>query len=238
MSVQFHRYLALAVLTTGLLTSCTGQKREPAATVDSAGDVPPPLLGIDEKAEQIVGFVSTKDWPQIYAHLHDINDVWMNYTRAAVGSAPQSRPLSPAAAAMEKRITAALSALKDAVAKQDESATMRTASDLSAAAADLYGYYHAAIPADLRRLEVLERQMLIDLSSDTFESALRTLESAEETWRRVQPTILARAGFGTAQALGGELKVQRTAIEVRDRNVAVTSIENMLSVIRDVQRLY
>lgn len=206
--------------------------------MDSVADTTPPLQAISEKGEQIVGLVPTGDWPRIYAYIADINDMWVGYTNGAMTPGPQSEPLQPTAATLQSRVAAALGGLKDAAATRDPPKTIRTAQDLAGAASDLYEYYHAAIPPEFHRLEVLERQVLFDLSSDGYDSASRVLKEAEEAWQHVQPAILERAGFGATQAIGGELKVQRTAIDDRDRATAINSVETMLSLINGVQRLY
>ncbi|MGE5296559.1 MAG: hypothetical protein ACM3VT_17200 [Solirubrobacterales bacterium] len=238
MSARFRTCLVLVVAAAGLLASCEHHNRKDVASTNAADVVQPTLLRIGEETEQIVGLVPAGDWPQIDRYVGDIDAAWKDYTNEEAENEPQFVPLSPPAATLESNVAEAVSRLRDAATKQDAGATTKAAKDLNKAVTDLYEYYHVAAPPDLHTLETLERQMLVEVSSGSFNSAANTLQRAGEVWRGIQPTILDRAGFEAAQAIGGQLKVQRIAIEARDHTAAVDSLETTLSLIEGVQRYY
>jgi hypothetical protein len=196
------------------------------------------LLSIDQRAQQIVRLAPTGDWPQIDAYIADIDDAWARYVDTAVKPAPQSESAQTTTATLEDRVAATIGELKEAAAKRDAPATTTTADRLDVAVVSLYENLHAAVSPNLRRLEVLERQILIDLSSDAYNSAMRTVDSAEAVWHRVQPRIQIRAGYEAAVTLDGQFVVQRTALQVRDRTTVIASVQTVLSLIDDIQNLY
>jgi hypothetical protein len=216
-----------------MLASCATQKRA-TPTVCSVGDAPPSLLVIDEKAQQILRLAPTGDWSQIEAYIADIDDAWTNYAGTTV---IKPEP-GTSTASLDEPVGEAIRVLKEAAANRDASATTKSAGDLDAAAIKLYEYHHAAVSPNLRRLEVLERQILIDLSSDAYASALRTLDCAQEVWHRVQPRIQIQAGYQAAVAMDGQFPVQRTALQVKDRATVTASVQTMLSLIDQIQHLY
>jgi len=206
--------------------------------VCSVGDAPPALLTIDEKAQQILRLLPAQDWSTIDAYIADIGDAWTNYMDTTVRPRPESELEPVQMATLEDQVAQAISDLKDAAAGQDTPATTQAATDLDAAAVRLYERHHAAVSPNLRRLEVLERQILIDLSSDSYASALRTLDCAREVWHRVQPRIQMQAGYQAAVAMDGQFPVQRTALQIKDRATVIASVQTMLSLINQLQQLY
>jgi len=222
----------------GLSTSCADRNRKMDASSEPPSIGRPTLPRLTDEAEQIVGRAHAQDWPQVYRYIENINAAWLDFTRRATETEPQVIPLSPPAATLESRVTAALSALRDAAGKRDAAATAKTAMDLRKALADLSEYYQAAAPPDLQTLESLERQILVDLSSDGFASASAAFQSARDAWRRVEPEIQTRAGSGPTQAIADQFKAQRAAIEAHDRGAAMAGAETMLSLLETVRRHY
>jgi hypothetical protein len=237
-SSRFYVHLSLGVAVVCLLTSCAADRSRSASSSNVVRDAAPPLLQIEEAAEQIVATVPSGDWPRIYASIQDINDTWRDYAASSIGPGPQSLPVAAAVVPLRQRLVAAMDALRDAAFQRDPGGTMRAANDVSAAAADFYGYYHPAIPPDLPRLAGLERQVLIDLSAEGYDAALATLNNAERLWEGLLPTILSRAGAKATDAVAGQLQAQRTALIARDRAQLTASVNTALSLIRGIQRLY
>lgn len=236
MSGRFYTFWALATMMTGLLASCAGERNEMDPSRVGAGRVPSVLLRIDEQAEQTVAAVIKDDWPRVYAYIQDIDDAWADYMNPTIE--PERQPLMPPAATLAERVGAALGALKDAAARRDSPAAAKAANDVSAAAANLYEYYHPAIPPDLRRFEIFERRILIDLRYGAFDSASTTLSRAEEVWQRVRPTVARRAGSENVQAITDQLDLQKAALGKYDAVAVTASVETTIKLIDGIQALY
>lgn len=231
-------FIAVTLATVGLLASCAENRRTTAQSICSVSEAPPALLVIDEKAQQILRLVPQRDWPQIDGYIGDIDEAWTTYVDTSISPSLPSESEPSSEATLQVQVADAIDELQAVAAQQDAAATTAAAGRLDAAAVELYEHLHAAVSPNLWRLEVLERQILIDLSSDAYDSALRTLDCAQEVWHRVQPRIQIRTGFQAALTLEGQLTVQRTALNVQDRTTAIASVESVLSLIQDIQRLY
>jgi hypothetical protein len=235
-AARSYIYLVLAFMMIGFSTSCANRERLSDPSSRSAGNVPPVLLRIDEKAEQIVPAATEGDWPRVYAYVQDINDAWLGYQDQSIE--PEREPLTPPGALLAQRFGEALYKLKEAASERSSSKTAKAANDVSAAAVNMYEYYHPAVPVDLRKLEILERRILIEASSDSFDSASTILSNAHAVWLLIQPTLRDRAGDKVVQEIGGELDRQQTALTAQDRALLTASVETTIQMIDDVQTLY
>ena len=227
-------YLVVAFIMIGFLASCANKERVSDPSARPVGSVPPVLLRIDEKAEQIVPAATEGDWPRVYAYVQDINDAWSGYLDQSIE--PQREPLTPPGALLAQRFGEALYKLKAAATERNSSKTAKAANDVSAAAVNMYEYYHPAIPPDLRKLEILERRILIDASSDAFDSASTTLNDAHTVWLLIQPIV--RDRDKVVQEIGDELHKQQAALAAQDRTLLTASVETTIQMIDDVQTLY
>jgi len=203
-------------------TSCASDGNDSGISLTTSGDVPPVLLRIDEKAEQIVAAVREDDWPRADVYTNDINDAWVDYENPT----------------LDGHLGDALAELKYAAAQRNSPATLRAANNVSAAAVDLYEYYHPAIPPDLRRLEILEGRILIDLGYNAIDSISATLSRANSVWQRLRPIVLAHTDEKAVQTVGHELDLQKAALAVHDLTRLTSSTETTITLINDIQSTY
>lgn len=239
MSGRLYPYFVWAALMGVLLTSCASPKKKQFHSTQSvAGGIPPVLLQIDETADQIVAAAGEGDWPRVHADVQQINDAWVDYENPTVQ--PELRAPMPEAAMLAGQLNAAIHELMDAANKNDATATMTKANDVSAAAVNLFEYYNPAVPWDLRRVQILEKRILIELSSNptAFDTVADTLKRAQTTWWKVQPVVLPRAGNEAVSAVGQELDLQKASLEPHDRDILTASIERTLKLVDDILSLY
>jgi hypothetical protein len=116
--------------------------------------------------------------------------------------------------------------------------TMQAANDLSAAVADLFTVYHPATPADLGRLDVLERQVALDVAANDFRAAADSLAKANAVWARLKGVILAHNGSDTATQFENRLTAQRTALDQKNASALATEASKSLELVDALEQLF
>ncbi len=94
--------------------------------------------------------------------------------------------------------------------------TLQAANDVSAALMDLYTLYSPAVPVDVGRLDVFERQVLLDAAAGNWRAAANSLARVDAIWARVKPLVLARKGADVAARFDASLAAQRAACQSKD----------------------
>jgi hypothetical protein len=229
------RVLVPAVLA-GLLASCATKTKTSFPPPPALAHTPPMLQKIDEQAEAIIVTVPTADWPRVFAYVRDINDTWHDYKRPTVE--PALTPPRPPGTMLERDLDAAVAGLQRMAATRNATGTMEAADEVGIRAMDLYQYYRPGIPPELRRLQVLEKRIIIDAASKDLDSASTALGRLATTWQRVRPTVLARGGDHTVLIVDTNLADQRAALDAGDEEALAARAQIALTLIRELQRLY
>ena len=216
-----------------LAASCAGPSREVAAAGE---EIPPALLTISERAEAIIPAVRAQDWPRVYAHIKDVEDVWQGYKSPTV--APPPEPREYPTGMLFGEVDAALAALRYAAATRDAKGTMRAANDLSGAAVELIGYYNPARPSGINRLAVFQRHIVLDAADGDLADIATNLSRVRSMWDRVRPTILANAGDTVVNGFDQLIAEQDAALQARDRARLTSSAEAALQMINQMQELH
>ena len=222
--MKSHIDLIRAILTIILLTACGTQ---PAAT---PGIVPGDLQTIEAAAEDIIDVAPGGAWDQISADVTDIADAWSSYGPQA-GKAGASQEL-------QDRMASALTQLQAASASKDPAATMQAANDVSAAVVELFSLYNPTIPADIGRLDVLERQVILDTARQDFAAAQEDLSRANAAWEAVKASALAQQGREIAEQFEASLAAQATALAAKDSTGLTDEARNALELVDSLERLY
>jgi hypothetical protein len=195
-------FVSLALMTTLSLTSCGG------TAPDISGAVPKPLQTIEEAAEDIIDYAPSGNWDKVSADVTDMVDAWQEYESQA-GSAGASQELQDA-------MTAALEQLQIASQAKDPAATMQASNDVSAAVIELFALYSPQIPADIGRLDVLERQVILDVAALDYDAATATFNTIKSTWEKVKPTVMEHNGDDVIAEFEASLATQESALSARD----------------------
>src|SRR6185436_19330969 len=95
---------------------------------------------------------------------------------------------------VQDAMNSALADLQAASASKDASATMQGSNDVSAAVVELFALYGPKVPADIGRLDVLERQVILDVAAKDYTAATKSLAKTMSVWREVKPSVLAHEG--------------------------------------------
>jgi len=194
------------------------------------GTVPESLSTIEAQAEDIIDVVPGGKWEQVATDVAAIAKAWQAYAaQVATDHAPQP---------FQEALTAALDDLQKSSAAKKAAGTMQAANDLSAAVADLFAVYHPARPADLGRLDVLERQVALDVAASDFEAAANSLATANAIWARLKPVIVAHKGTDAATQFETSLTAQQKALEQEDAKALTTEANNALALVDVLEKLF
>lgn len=219
--------LALALLmTTVLLAACGG----PATSNRQTAGVPDQLQAIEEAAEDIIDFAPSGGWDKISTDVTAIANAWKAYQPQATSDG--------ASQANQDALAAALARLQSASAAQDAAPTMQAANDLSAAVIDLFALYNPAVPADVGRLDVLERQVILDVAANNLAAAAESLSQTKAVWERVKPSIEAHDGDDVEAQFQASIATQEAALKAKNARELAAEARNGLEIVDALENLY
>jgi hypothetical protein len=192
--------------------------------------VPGSLQTIEAQAEAIIDAAPGGNRATVTGDVAAIAEAWKAYqVQAAADGAPQ---------VFQEALASAFDHLQQASSANDVIETLQAANDLSAAVIDLFGVYHPAMPADIGRLDVLERQVVLDISSNDFAAAAHSLAKVDAIWARLKPSILEHNGAEAATQLDASLAAQRAAWKGKDRSGLTADAKNGLEIVDALEELY
>ncbi len=216
----------LLIVSFTLLAACGGQ---PASTTRT-GTVPNDLQTIEGAAEDIIDYAPSGNWDKIATDMINIANAWKAYQPLA-GQAGVSRELQDA-------MTSALAQLQAAAASKDAAATMQASNDVSAAVVEMFALYHPKIPADIGRLDVTERQLILDVAAQDYSAAEASLAKAKTAWEGVKSSALAQNGKEVADQFEASLAAQASALAAKDDAALTREARNALELVDALEQLY
>lgn len=202
MTTPVRLLMTLTLIAIFLLTACGGMAPK------LAGTVPDSLHTIEEQAEDIIDRVPGGGWDQINTAVTAMTTAWKAYE-------PQADD-DGASQELQVAMTSALDQLQTASQAKDPAATMQAANDVSAAVIELFALYNPQIPADIGRLDVLERQVILDVAAQNHDAALATLNVIKTTWEKVKPTVMEHNGEDVIAEFEASLATQESALSAND----------------------
>jgi len=210
-----------------MLTAC-GAK--PVSAPASTGAVPNSLVTIEAAAEDIIDFAPSGDWDKISADVTDIENAWKTYR-------PQAEQAG-ASQEIREAMNSALAELETASASKDASATMQGSNDVSAAVVELFALYSPKVPAAIGRLDVLERQVILDVAAKDYSAATTSLAKTNAVWREVKPSVLEHDGKDVAAQFEASLEVQAVAVDSKNDTQLTNEARNGLEIVDALEALY
>jgi hypothetical protein len=191
--------------------------------------VPGALQTIEAQAEDIIDSVPGGGWAHINADVATVAQAWKNY-------GPQADP-DGAPQPFRDALDAALRQLQRAASGTNPSATMQAANDLSAAVLDLFMVYQPAVLTDVGRLDVLERQVVLDIAGKDYRAAADRLAQIEAVWARLKPRVEARQGTKVAARFDTSISMQRAALQSKDGPALTAEAQNGLDILDALEQL-
>ena len=221
---KFIVTLAFVASFTWVLNACV--RVPPAPT----GIVPDDLATIEAQAEDIIDVAPGGNWETIRSDFAAISDAWQSYQpRAKKDGATQ---------AMLDSFDSALANLKAAADAQDKTGTMQASNDISAVVVDLFDLYQPAIPANVGRLDVLERQVVLDAAADNFTGVSADLAEINQVWETLKPSVVAHDGQEAAGQFEASLSNQASALQTKDTSTLTYEAMNALELVDVMEQLY
>jgi hypothetical protein len=194
------------------------------------GSVPEPLSTIEAQAEDIIDSVPGGNWASVTHDVAAIGAAWQAYRpQAANDHVPRS---------FQEALTAGLDQLQKTSAAKDAAGTLQAANDLSAAVIDLFSVYHPTAPSDLGRLDVLERQIVLDTAANDVTAAADSLAKADAIWARLKPALIKHNGAEVAAQFDAGLAAQRAAWKGKDRSALTAEAKRALEIVDALEKLY
>ena len=219
------RFLSMLMLFAAMPLSACGAK-----TSRNSGVVPNSLQTIEAAAEDIIDFAPSGNWDKISTDVIDIADAWKTYQPQA-GKDGASQELQDA-------MTSALIQLQTASAAKDSAATMQASNDVSAAVVEMFALYDPKIPAEIGRLDVLERQVILDVAANDYPAAMKSLTNTKSVWEKVKPSVLEHNGNDVAQEFETSLAAQESALNAKDAVALTNTAKNGLEIVDALEQLY
>jgi hypothetical protein len=170
---HYWRFL-FSMSSVGVLALAACAPQQPIVAV-TPGAVPNSLVTIEAAAEDIIDFAPSGGWDKINKDVTEIEGAWKSYQPQA-DKAGASKEIQDA-------MTSALADLKTASASKDAAATMQGSNDVSAAVVELFALYTPKVPADIGRLDVLERQVILDVAAKDYSAATESLAKTMSVWK-------------------------------------------------------
>lgn len=221
--IQILVLLMLVAVTA--LSACGGK---PAVT--KTGVVPDSLQTIEGAAEDIIDFAASGNWDKINADVTSIADSWKVYQPQAGKDGAQQ--------ATQDALSSALAKLQTASAAKDAAGTMQSANDLSAAVIELFAVYNPKVPADIGRLDVWERQVVLDVAANNYDAAAASLAKVKSVWESVKPSVLEHNGKDVAAQFDTSIATQEQALTAKDGATLTSEAKNGLEIVDALEKLY
>ena len=225
-----HYWRFLLIFLPILMLSACGTKAVVVPTPASAGALPNSLVTIEAAAEDIIDFAPSGDWDKINQDVTDISNAWKSYQpQASQAGASQE---------IQDAMNSALADLQAASASKDATATMQGSNDVSAAVVELFALYTPKVPADIGRLDVLERQVILDVAAKNYPAATKSLAKTMSVWREVKPSVLEHDGKEVAAQFDASLEIQAVAVDSKNDTQLTNEARNALEIVDALEGLY
>ena len=221
-----NRIQLFAILFAVVALSACGAK----PTSAPSGVVPNALVTIEAAAEDIIDLAPGGTWDAIGKDTTDIAHAWKSYEIQA-GKDGVSQELQDA-------MTSAIGNLQSASAAEDAAATMQGSNDVSAAVVEMFALYSPNIPADIGRLDVLERQVILDVAAQDYSAAEVNLAKTKSIWEEVKPSALEHDGQDVAAQFEASLAAQESALTAKDNTALTTEARDGLEIVDALEQLY
>ena len=185
--------------------------------------VPSTLQTIEAAAEDIIDFAPSGNRDKISGDVADIENAWKSYQpQASKDGASQE---------IQKAMISALSELQTALSAKNPAATMQASNNVSAAVVELFALYNPKVPADIGRLNVLERQVILDVAAKNYTAATTSLAKTKSVWKEVKSSVLEHAGRNVAAEFEASLTIQESALNDKDGTALTSEASNGLGIV-------
>lgn len=193
--------------------------------------VPDRLNSIEEATEDIIDIVPANRWNDIAKDVREIDSSWSSYQDRAVDDG--------ADADLVARLTESLTNLRAAAGAQKGPETAQAANDVSAATVELFGLYKTGRPIDIGRLDVLGRQVVLDVERGDLGAASAEVTKVDSIWKGgLRDDVVAHQGRAVADRTDTVLTAIDRAAASADGSTLVGQTKVFLEEVDAMERLY
>lgn len=194
------------------------------------GLVPGALDTIEGRAADV--FNAVPNWGRVRAQVRGIAQAWNVYRPQAMaaGATPEF------VADMQQQVAGLIAASN----ARNATATREAATDLRAAAIDLFNFYNPMVPADVKRIAAIERELMLDvLLGDWTEVTILNAKAHDATWARLRPFVLLRSGgAGRAAEVDHAFADLAQAIGAHRAGDALEAARDVIEAIEEIEDHY
>jgi hypothetical protein len=219
--------MVVILLTVSIFLSDCGAQAQPPT---NPGTVPNSLQTIEAAAEDIIDLAPGGNWDKIATDVTDITNAWETY-RAQAGRDGASQELQNA-------MSSALADLQAASGAKDAAATMQASNNVSAAVVEMFALFNPKVPSAIGRLDVLERQVILDVAAVDYAAAETDLTKTKLVWEQVKPSVLDHNGKEVAAQFEASLTAQQSALDAQDEAALTSEARDGLEIVDGLERLY
>jgi hypothetical protein len=218
--------VALAVVLNALFLVASG-----CGSGEGKKPLPGALNRIEGQAEDIIDIVPNNRWDNIRSDVRAIETDWSQYKKQATADG--------ASAAVIARFDDALHDLTIAAGGARGPETSQAANDVSGATVDLFGLYDVGRPVAIGRLDVLGRQVILDVQRGDINAAGAQVRKLERVWRDgLRADVLDHKGGTVAGRTDTTLNAIERAATRDDARTVVAQTRGLLELVDDMERLY
>jgi hypothetical protein len=229
MNRHSYTFALVTVIVALWLAGCAGPGRSATNTPASDG-VPRTLHTIESSAEDIIDLAPAGSWDQVAVKVTAINEAWQVYQpQAATAGASQAH---------QDALASALARVQAASSAKDAPVIRQAANDMGAAVLDLFALYNPRTPADIGRLDVFERQIVLDVAANDLTAAADSYAKTKAVWESVKQSVLTHNGQQVADKFEASLTKQAAALQANDLSTLTAEANNGLEIVDELEKLY
>lgn len=206
-----------------VLSACSSSTR-------TASESPPPqsLNALEAASEDVIDQVPRGRWARIDAAVGAMQRSWRHYRRAAMTVDPRQAT----------RLDRAVRDLAASAERRDGLGTQQAANDVSAPVIELLDRYARRHPVQVGRLDVIGRQIVIDVRRSDADRARADVGAARREWIAVRASVLRHHGARVAARTDRAFARLLAAATARDGRVLEHASNELLEFVDGMERLY
>jgi hypothetical protein len=222
--------LAMAVAACAGSTSRAGENEAPDGGASTRSEVPRTLQHIEAGAEDVADFVPHAQWSRVRADVAKLTADWRTY-RGRAGA-------DGATPAQLAGLDGALGRLRSAADAQRPADALQGSNDVSAVVVELYGLYDSPEPVDLGRLDVVGRQIVLDVDRADLTGAGQQVARSRAVWDGLRADVLHHDGKQVAARMDTTIGALEHAVRERDGRALRARADALLELVDDTEQLY
>lgn len=193
--------------------------------------VPKALTGLEADAEDVGDVVPHGRWDRVRADARKLAATWRSYRAHAVADG--------ATAAVVGQLDAAIARLGGAAQAHTAPEALQAANDVSASVVELFALYRTAEPLDVARLDVVGRQIVLDVDRRDDAGTRAEVRRVQAIWTGgLRASVLGHDGRRVAAHMDATVDALRHAVGVPDAGALRAETAVMLEIVDDMEALY